>query len=81
MKIIQENNIASTIIFGGIFMIASLMAFSSYYFITKQYEILDRGIKDSKDAYVVSQRKLIRREVDSIIEMIRFKRTISLSIK
>ena len=58
------------------FMIASLMAFSSYYFITKQYEILDRSIEDSKDAYVVSQRKLIRREVDSIIEIIRFKRTI-----
>ncbi len=57
-------------------MIAFLMAFSSYYFITKQYEILERGIKDSKDAYVVSQRKLIRREVDSIIEIIRFKRAV-----
>jgi len=76
LKIIKENNIASIIIFGGMFMIASLMAFSSYYFITKQYEILERGIKDSKDAYVVSQRKLIRREVDSIIEIIRFKRAI-----
>lgn len=76
MKIIKENNIASTIIFGGMFMIATLMAFSSYYFITKQYEILDRSIEDSKDAYVVSQRKLIRREVDSIIEIIRFKRAL-----
>ncbi len=74
MKIIKENNIATTIIFGGIAMIAFLMAFSSYYFITKQYEILDRGIEDSKDAYVVSQRKLIRREVDSIIELIQLKR-------
>ena len=76
MKIIKENNIASTIIFAGMFMIASLMVFSSYYFITKQYEILERSIEDSKDAYVVSQRKLIRREVDSIIEIIRFKRAI-----
>jgi len=76
LKIIKENNISSTIIFGGMFMIASLMAFSSYYFITKQYEILERGIEDSKDAYVVSQRKLIRREVDSIIELIRFKRAV-----
>jgi len=57
-------------------MIASLMAFSAYYFITKQYEILERSIEDSKDAYVVSQRKLIRREVDSIIEIIKFKRAI-----
>ncbi len=56
-------------------MIAFLMVFSSYYFITKQYEILERGIKDSKNSYVKSQKKLIKREVDSIIELIKFKKT------
>jgi len=76
LKIINEDNISRTIIFAGLFMIATLMIFSGYYFITRQYQILDREIKDIKDAYVVSQRKLIKREVDSIIEHIRFKRAI-----
>ena len=76
MKIIKENNISTAIIFAGLFMIAMLMIFSGYYFITRQYQILDREIKEIKDAYVVSQRKLIKREVDSIIELIRFKRAI-----
>jgi len=58
-------------------MIAVLMIFSGYYFIARQYQTLDREIKDIKDAYVVSQRKLIKREVDSIIEYIRFKRAIT----
>jgi len=77
LKIIREDNIANLIIIAGMFVITSLMAFSSYYFISKQYEILEREINDSKDAFVVAQRKLVRREVDSIIEMIRFKRSIS----
>jgi len=74
--LIKEDNISKIIIFGGMFLITTLMIFNSWYFISKQYEMLDRGISDSKDAFVVSQRKLIRREVDSIIEMIRFKRAV-----
>jgi len=77
LKIIKEDNISTAIIFAGIFMIATLMIFSGYYFITRQYQTLDREIKEIKDAYVVSQRKLIKREVDSIIKLIRFKRAIN----
>ena len=76
LNIIKENNISTTIIFGALFMIAMLMIASGYYFIISQYDVLDREIQETKDAYVVSQRKLIKREVDSIIELIRFKRAI-----
>ena len=76
MKIIKENSIASVIIFSGLFIVAFLMIFSGYYFISKQNETMERSVRDMKDAYVVYQRQLIKREVDSIIGLIRFKRSI-----
>ena len=36
---------------------------------------MERGIKDSKKTYIKSQKELIKREVNSIIEMIKFKKT------
>lgn len=74
MKIIQEHNISNVIIFSSMLIIMSLMLFNGYYFITKQYDILERGIQDSKESFVLSQKKLIKREVDSIIDLIEFKR-------
>jgi len=74
LKIIKESSISTSIIFAGLFIIATLMISSSYYFINNQYLILDREIKEMKDDYVVAQRKMIRKEVDSIIDFIRFKR-------
>ena len=50
------------------------MLFNSYYFISKQYDILERGIVQSKKAYIKSQKKLIQREVDAVIDMIRYRR-------
>ncbi len=76
MKLIKENNIATTIIFGGLLIITFLMAFNSYFYISRQNEMLEKSIQDTKDAYIVSERQLIRREVDSIIDLIRFKRSI-----
>ncbi|WP_024955307.1 cache domain-containing protein [Sulfurospirillum arcachonense] len=73
MKIIKENNISNVIILSSMFIITSLMLFNSYYFITKQYDILDRAIKESKETFIKTQKKLIKREVDSIIEIIKFK--------
>lgn len=51
----------------------SLMIFNGYYFITKQYAILDRDIKESQANFVLAQKKIIQREVDSLIELINFK--------
>ena len=74
LKIIKENNISNVIIFSTMIIIMSLMFFNAYYFITKQYDILDRGIIQSKKAYVKFQKKLIQREVESVIDTIKFKR-------
>lgn len=73
MKLIKESNISNVIIFSSMFIITTLMVFNGYYFITKQYDILERGIEESKAAFVESQKKSIQREVDSIIDMIKFK--------
>ena len=75
MKIIKESNISNIIIFSTIFIISSLMLFNGYFFITKQYEILDAQIEDSKKAFVENQRHMLKREVDSIINFIQFKKT------
>lgn len=72
-RFIKENNISNVIILSSMIIITSLMFFNAYYFISKQYDILERGIQESKEAFVASQKKSIKREVDAIIEMIRFK--------
>ena len=74
MKIIKESNISNIIIFSTIFIISSLMLFNGYFFITKQYEILQAQIEDSKKTFVESKRNVLKREVDAIIEFIEFKK-------
>ena len=46
------------------------MLFNGYFFITKQYEILQAQIEDSKKTFVESKRNVLKREVDAIIEFI-----------
>lgn len=49
------------------------MLFNGYFFIAKQYEILDAQIEDSKKTFIATQRNILKREVDSIIDYITFK--------
>ncbi|WP_458700956.1 cache domain-containing protein [Sulfurospirillum sp. 1307] len=74
MKIIKENNISNIIILSTMIIITTLMIFNGYYFIKKQYDILDRGIAQSRENFIKSQKSLIKREVDAIIDLIRYKR-------
>ena len=73
MKIIKESNISTIIIFSTIFIISSLMLFNGYFFITKQYEILNVQLEDSKKTFVENKRNVLKREVDAIIEFMEFK--------
>ena len=50
------------------------MLFNGYFFITKQYEILEAQIEDSKKTFVENKRNVLKREVDAIIEFIEFKK-------
>ena len=74
MNIIKESNISNVIIVSTIFIITSLMLFNGYFFITKQYEILQAHIDDTKKTFVENKRSVLKREVDAIIEFIEFKR-------
>lgn len=56
-------------------IISSLVIFISYFFISKQYDILDREIKDTKETFVNSKKREIKREVDSVIEYIKYKKS------
>lgn len=74
MKIIKESNISRIITFSTIFIITSLMIFIGYFFITKQYEILDAQIQDARKTFLDNKRTILKREVDSIISFIEFKK-------
>lgn len=75
MKIIKESNISNIIIFSTIFIISALMLFNGYFFISKQYNILEAQIEDTKKTFVENKRNMLKREVNAIIEYIEFKKT------
>ena len=74
MQIIKESNISRIIIVSTMFIISSVMLFNGYFFIAKQYEILDSQIEESRQTFIDTQRNILKREVDSIIEYITFKK-------
>lgn len=54
-------------------IISSLVLFISYFFISNQYSMFNREIKDIKKTFVQSRKREIKREVNSVIEYIKFK--------
>ncbi|MFK5880679.1 MAG: cache domain-containing protein [Sulfurospirillum sp.] len=76
MKIIKKDNISTVIIFSSMFIISMLVIFISYFFISKQYDILDREIKDTRENFIDLQKKEIKREVDSVVEYIKYKKSL-----
>ncbi len=73
MKIIKENNISKIITFSTIFIITSLMLFNGYFFIQKQFELLNAQIEDTRKTFIANKRALLKQEVDSVINFIHFK--------
>ena len=55
-------------------IITSLMVFNGYFFISKQYELLEAQMDDTKRTFVNNKRALLKREVDSVMSFIDFKR-------
>jgi len=80
LKIFKEDNISTVIILSSMFIISSLVIVISYFFISKQYAILGREIKDMKTAFVNAKKNEIQREVDSVIEYIKYRRSSSHSL-
>ncbi len=76
VKIIKEDNISTVIIFSSMFIISMLVVFISYFFISKQYDILDREIRDTRENFIDLQKREIKREVDSVVEYIRYKKSL-----
>ena len=79
MQIIKESNISRVIILSTIIIISSVMLFNGYFFIAKQYEILDGQIEESRQTFIQNQRNVLQREVDTIIELISFKKNYAMA--
>lgn len=52
------------------------MLFNGYFFINKQYEILEAQIDESRKTFIETQRNVLKREVDAIIDFITFRQSI-----
>ncbi len=76
MKIIKEDNISTVIIFSSMLIISMLVISISYFFISRQYGILDREIKDTRENFIDLQKREIKREVDSVVEYIKYKKSL-----
>ncbi len=73
---IREDNISTVIIFSSMFIISMLVLSISYFFISKQYAILDREIKDTRENFIDAKKREIKREVDSVVEYIKYKKSL-----
>ncbi|MCF6173184.1 MAG: cache domain-containing protein, partial [Campylobacteraceae bacterium] len=76
MKIIKKDNISTVIIISSMIIISSLVLFTSYFFISNQYDMFNREIKDMKNTFIESQKREIKREVDSVFEYIKYKKSL-----
>ena len=57
-------------------IISMLVFFISYFFISKQYDILDREIKNTKENFIETKKQEIKREVEWVVKYINYKHTL-----
>lgn len=75
MKLLSEDNLSNTIILSSFFIIAFLMVFTGYFFISKQYEMMEREIEETKVRLHNLRKDQIVREVEMVVDYIEFKKS------
>lgn len=75
MRLVSEDNISNIIILTSFFIITSLVVFTGYFFISKQYETMEREISETRDRLVTLRKEQIVREVNAVIDYIHFRKT------
>lgn len=72
-RIFDEKNIAYVIIINSVIIILATMGFISYYFVSKEFKDFEIDEKTYRTEYYEQQKSIIKREVDSVIDLIDFK--------
>jgi signal transduction histidine kinase len=74
MRFLTEDNLSNAIILTSFFIITSLMLFTGYFFISKQYDTMEREIIETKTRLHDLRKEQIVREVEAVVDFIEFKK-------
>lgn len=69
---IKENNISNIIIFTTILTLSFLVVSLGYFFASKQYEMMEKEIKETKEKIINYKKENIKRETEAVINFIEF---------
>ena len=75
MRFLSEDNLSNAIILTSFFIITSLMLFTGYFFISKQYDTMEREIIETKTRLHDLRKEQIVREVEAVVDFIEFKKS------
>ncbi|WP_240332203.1 cache domain-containing protein [Sulfurospirillum tamanense] len=75
MRLLTQSNISHTIIIASMLIISSLTFLTGYFFISKQYDTMEKEIAETKLRLEEHRLEEIKREVDALVDYIEFRRT------
>lgn len=75
MRFLSEDNLSNAIILTSFFIITSLMLFTGYFFISKQYDTMEKEISETKARLHDLRKEQIVREVEAVIDYIEYRKS------
>lgn len=73
MRIITEQNVSKFIIYVFIIIMSLMIASISYYYVKNTYDDFDRDMEQLVNDYYTTQKQIIKKEVDVVIDIINYK--------
>ncbi|WP_419769403.1 MAG: cache domain-containing protein [Candidatus Marinarcus sp.] len=77
MRIITEKNVSKFIIYVFIIIMSLMIASISYYYVKNTYADFDKDMAQLVTDYYTTQKKIIKKEVEVVIDIINYKATSS----
>jgi len=75
MRLLTEDNLSNVIVLTSFFIITFLMVFTGYFFISKQYDTMEKEISETKTRLHDLRKEQIVREVEAVVDFIEFKKS------
>lgn len=75
MKFITEKNVSTIIIYIFVVIMSSMIIFISYFYVKNTYEDFDKELNKFVFDYYANQKALLKKEVDIIIDVIKYNAT------
>ena len=75
MNFITEKNVSKIIIYVSIIIMTSMTFFISYFYVKNTYEDFDIQMEKFVEEYYDSQKKYLKKEIDTVIDILRYNST------